>query len=390
MTLALPRAARFRVGFLSGVALFVVLAGAPAALGQPQGAAAPAVGVVRAERQAVTESQTFVGRIEAVERVSLVARVTGFLDEVAFREGQEVQQGQLLFRIERAPFEATVESREAQVASAEADLANANIQLVRAQQLLRTNNVPRATVDEREAAAKMSAAGVAQAKAALRDATIELSYTEIKAPITGRIGRTTLTRGNVVSPSVGTLATIVSQDPMYVTFRVSQRDALDYARRMAERGRTTGGEGSVIRVRLADGTMYDQAGDVNFVDPQIDRGTDTLLVRASIPNPARRLLDGQTVTVVASDREAVQAIVLPRAAVVADQQGYYVFVVDEAGRAQLRRVRLGQSTPSTAVIAEGIDEGATVIVEGLQRVRPNAPVQAGPASAPVRPERLPG
>jgi len=387
----MPRASRLVRPLRLPLALLALLGG-PAADAWAQGAPgpAPAVGVVRAERREVTDSQSFVGRIEAVQRVSLVARVTGFLEEVTFREGQEVTPDQVLFRIERAPFEATVASRQAQVVSAEADLANAQIQLSRAQQLLRTNNIPRATVDEREASAKMSAAGLAQAQANLRDAQIMLDYTVITSPIGGRIGRTALTKGNVVSPSAGTLATIVSQDPMYVTFRVSQRDALDYSRRMAERGRATDGQGSAIRIRLADGSMYQQnnkpvEGAVDFIDPQIDRGTDTLLIRATIANPERRLLDGQTVTVIAVDREPTLSITLPRSAIVADQQGYYVFVVDEASRAQIRRVRLGQSTPSLAVIADGLEEGAAVIVEGLQRVRPNAPVQAGPASAPVGP-----
>ncbi len=370
-------------------ALVLALVAGPAfAQFGPQGP--PAVGVVTAERRPITETTEFVGRIEATDRVNIRARVTGFIQEIAFREGQEVTRGQVLYRLERPPFEAEVARQQASIASAEASLANARIALDRARDLLRTPAGTQVRVDDATANERTAAAQLLGAQAALRSSQINLDYTEINAPIAGRIGRTNFTEGNVVGLDSGALATIVSQDPMRVAFPISARQGGELRTRFAGRGGT---EAVRVRIRFSDGTVYPEPGRIVFIDPSVDRNTDTLLVRALIPNPLRQsgaspevgdrpLVDGMFVSVLMEGAEPVQAIAIPRAAVLQDQQGSYVFIVDAEGKAQRRNVTLGRGPAGTAVIEQGLEGGERVVAEGVQRVRPGQPVNAAPVGAP--------
>ena len=371
------------------------LLGATAARAQMPGGP-PAVGVTPARQQAITETSEFIGRIQATDRVVITARVTAFLEQRLFVEGTEVREGDLLYRLERAPFEAAVAQQEAAVADATARLANANIQLSRAQSLLNTPAGQRSAVDDATAKQRSQAAQVMAAQAQLRMAQINLDYTEIHAPIGGKISRTAVTIGNVVSPGSGPLATIVSQDPMYVLFPVAMRAELDLEKRYAEQG----GMGAVVlRLRLPDGAMYDQTGKIDYVEPSVQATTDTLLVRGRIANPPlkpiepgqpvdRRLIDGEFVTVLVEGIEPVMALVIPRAAVLSDQQGDYVYVVDGQSHVEQRRIKLGQSTPTNAVVLSGLNEGELVVVDGIQRVRPGIEVAPGPATpTPATPTR---
>jgi membrane fusion protein, multidrug efflux system len=358
------------------------------ATAQPAPGAPPAVGVVRAERQQITQTDEFIGRISAVNRVALVARVTGFLEKRLFVEGSEVKKDDLLYVIEQPPFQALVDSAKAAVDQLEAQHRNADIALKRAQELLRTAAGPQATVDTTLAAERALAAQIDGAKAQLKTAEINLGYTEIRAPIDAQISSTAVTEGNVVSPGNGILATLVSQDPMYVIFPVSQRAALDLRNRYASKG---GFSAVVIKLQLPDGRIYDQEGKLDYVAPTVAENTDTVTFRGVIANPvfpwmkqgqpgSRELRDGEFVSVLLEGVQPVAVLGIPRAAVLSDQQGDYVYVVDALGKAQVRRVALGQSTPSTAVVTNGINEGELVISEGLQRVRPGEAVSAGPAS----------
>jgi membrane fusion protein (multidrug efflux system) len=367
-------------------AIAVLLAGmlgAAPALAQfgPQGP--PAVGVQEATRRPVTESTEFVGRVEAVERVEIIARVTGFLQERLFEEGQEVRKGEPLYRIERSTFEAELARAQAQIASAEAEVANARVTLSRAQELTRTGAGTRVALDNATAQERTANAQLVAARAAARAAEINLGYTDITSPIDGKIGRTNVTIGNVVGPSAGALAVIVSQDPMRISFPVSQRQALEMRDRYAARG---GLDAVQVRFRTADGKTYPDIGRIEFIDNQINRATDTILVRARVPNPVRpeiggrSLIDGQFVTVFVEGVEPVLAITIPRAAVLQDQQGSYAFIVDAEGKAQRRNLRLGRNTPQIAVVEEGLNPGDKVIVEGIQRVRPGQEVNAAPVA----------
>src|SRR5262245_58895420 len=196
--------------------------------------APPAVSVIAVESREVTETGEFIGRVTAIDKVDIVARVPGFIEERKFVEGQLVKKGDLLFRIEQATYKAAVEQQRANLARAKATEANTRIQLERGKELVRNQNISQANVDQRAADQAAAEATVLQAQATLDEAEINLGYTEIRSPIDGRIGLATFTAGNLVQPSSGKLATIVKQDPIYVIFQVSERDVLDYKRRVGE------------------------------------------------------------------------------------------------------------------------------------------------------------
>jgi len=337
----------------------------------------PAVVVVEAATKPVEEEARFVGRVVAVDKVELRARVEGFLKERAFTEGQEVSVGDLLFEIEPDQYQSIVQQRQADVAKAEADAKNADAQLARGEELLKSKNISQAQVDELRAAAAIAEAGIAQAKAALAAAELDLGYTEVKAPVSGRIGLAKYTVGNLVGPASGPLATIVSHDPIYVQFPLTQRALLTAKTDVKEQG----GDPSTIavRVRLPNGRLYDEAGQLNFVDVTTDPGTDTVTLRAELPNPDGILVDGQYVGVTVQAGEPESAIVIPQASLQLDQQGVYVMVVDDDKKAQVRRIETGREVGSDIVVTEGLTEGDLVITEGVQKIRPGQVVSATPA-----------
>ncbi|MBO0739485.1 MAG: efflux RND transporter periplasmic adaptor subunit, partial [Alphaproteobacteria bacterium] len=216
----------------------LVLVGFPlaAAAQSVPGGPPPAVGVVRAERQQITQTDQFIGRVQSVGRVSLVARVTAFLEKRLFVEGAEAKKGDLLYQLERAPFQAQVDYNQANVAQLQAQHRNAELALERAKYLLKTPAGQQANVDSATAQERSLAAQIAGAQAQLQTAQINLGYTEIRAPIDGKISATEVTEGNVVSPTSGTLATIVSQDPMYVLFPIATRQGLELRQRYDAKG----------------------------------------------------------------------------------------------------------------------------------------------------------
>ena len=365
--------------------LFAAILAGPA-MAQPGPPGPPAVGVVKAQLQPVTETSEFVGRIQAIDRVDIVARVTAFIQERLFTEGAEVGKGDLLYRLERGPFEADLQAKQASVQQYGALLRNATIVVGRAQSLLNTPAGQRSSLDDALAQQASQAAQQLSAQAQLKNSQINLDYTEIKSPIDGKIGRTALTAGNVVTPGSGTLVSIVSQDPMYVLFPVAVRAAIELRNRYADKG---GLAAVVIKVKLPDGTMYGSTGHLDYVDPSVTANTDTVVLRARIPNPRlpgtkpgdvgdRALVDGEFVTVTVEGVEPVQALAVPRTAVLSDQQGSYVYVLTADNVATQRRIQLGQSTPTVAMVAGGLTPGETVVVDGLQRIRPGAKVNPGP------------
>ena len=347
----------------------------------------PAVGVITVKQQAVTQTDEFVGRVQATDRVDLVARVTGFLTKRLFTEGAEVKPGDLLYQIEKPPFEADVDAKTAAVAQANAQLQNASITLGRANALLNTPAGQRSTVDDATASQRSNAALLMAAQAQLRTSQINLGYTDITAPISGKISQTNITIGNVVNPNAGTLATIVSQDPMYITFPVAVHAALDLRDRYAGKG----GYGAVvIKVKLPNGKMYDQDGHLDYIGPSVSANTDTLTLRGKIANPLRtgstagttgdrELVDGEFVTVLLQGVEPIQALTIPQAAILSDQSGPYVYVVGEGNKANVRRITLGQPNGPNATVMAGLKDGETIVSDGLQRVRPGQPVSPAPS-----------
>jgi membrane fusion protein (multidrug efflux system) len=333
----------------------------------------PAVSVTPVVSRQITETGDYIGRITAIDKVDIVARVPGFIEERNFTEGQQVKKGDLLFRIEQATYKAAVEQARATLARAKATEINAKLQLERGKELLRNNNIPQATVDQRAADEAAAQASVLEAQAALEQAEINLGYTMIRSPIDGRIGLATFTVGNLVQPSSGKLATIVSQDPIYVIFQVSQRNVLEYRRRAAESDKNTH---VTIHIKLPNGTVYPHSGLSNFLDVQVDSTTDTVAVRAQVPNPEGLLIPGGVVGVTVERGAPRSALTIPQSAVLLDQAGRYVLVVDAAKKAEQRRITTGVEQGRNIVVTQGLKEGELVIVEGIQKVRPGQVVTA--------------
>jgi len=328
---------------------------------------APAVGVRAAEIRGVARSYEFIGRIGAINTVQLRARVEGFLDKILFTEGQEVKEGDLLYQIEKATYQAQVDQAKARLASDQAQVVNADLQYRRSFELAQHQNAPQATADKDKATLESSRAAVMQDEAALQLAVVNLDYTDIRAPVDGRIGRTAYTKGNLVNASSGVLATIVSQDPIYAIFPVAQRQLEEIrAERHQESGKTIKIE---IRVKLSTGKEYPHPGVWNFTDVQVNQQTDTLTMRATLPNPERQLIDGLFATVVVKERQEQPRLVVPQAALQLDQAGTFVLIVNPDNKVEMRRVTPGPQDGTDIVITDGLKQGEQVIVDGIQKVR---------------------
>lgn len=357
--------------------LVCLVASAPQ--GSAQQATAVPVGTVAAELRPITTATEFVGRVEARERVEIRARITGFLQDILFKEGDVVKVGDVLYRIEPETFQAAVQQARGALLQAQGDLANATVQLGRTQELVKTDTASRALLDERTARQQNAQGGVVIADANLKTANVNLGYTEITAPITGEIGRSRLTKGNVVGPDSGVLTQIVSRDPMYVYFPVSQREFLKI-QQQGERKKLA--QELAVRIRFSDGSLYDQAGRIDFVDVTVDRATDTVQVRATLPNPRGVLVDGQLVRVSVEADQPTDKVLVPQSALIVDQQGLYVFLVVD-GKAAIRRVKPGGDSGAYVIIDDGLKGGEQVVVQGMESLRAGTPVLASPAPPPL-------
>jgi membrane fusion protein (multidrug efflux system) len=358
---------------LSLVALCLLLTIAGCEDKKQAAAPPPAVGVRPVTLKGVNQSFEFVGHVKAINQLDVRARIEGFLDKILFTEGQDVKVGDLLYQIEKVQFQAQVDQAKANLASAEALTINANLQYGRNAELAKDQWRPQSAVDQTKAALDSDRAKVLQTRAALTQAEVNLGYTDIRSPIDGRIGRTAYTLGNLVNPASGVLATIVSQDPMYVLFPVSVRDLeVIRASRSGPDGNLTKIE---IRLRLASGQEYAERGVWNLTDPQVDQQTDSLIMRATIPNPHRQLIDGQFVTAQIRQRQEQPRLVIPQVALQVDQSGYYALVVDGAHKVEQRRVQTGPTRDVDVVVTAGLREGENVIVDGVQKVRPGQIVE---------------
>jgi membrane fusion protein (multidrug efflux system) len=355
-----------------------LIAAAPVVAQQQQQQTVP-VGTVYAQRRPISQSRDFVGRVEAIDRVSVQARVTGYLEAILFTEGDFVKKGDPLYQIERGLFQAAVEQAQGTLERSKAAKTLTQIQLQRAEELLARNAGTAVARDQALAADQQAEGQILSDQANLDNANINLGYTDIRAPISGKISKSNITVGNVVGPSSGVLTVIVSQDPMYVTFPVSQREFLN----LQASGKQVNPEDIEVRIRFANGVTYNQVGTISFVDVMVDRATDTVLVRAKMPNPDGVLVDGQLVTVTVQANQPQERVTIPQAALIADQQGIYVFVVED-GKAVVRRVKTGAEDGPDIVVNDGLKGGEQVIVEGLQSIRPGQPVQATPAAASLK------
>jgi membrane fusion protein (multidrug efflux system) len=335
--------------------------------------AAP-VGTVYAQRQQVAQTRDYVGRVNAIDRVEVQARVKGYLEEVLFKEGDPVKKGDHLYHIEKSEYQAAVEQAQGALERSKAAKALTAIQLQRAEDLLAKSAGTAVARDQALAEDQRAAGDIMSDQARLDNANRNLGYTDIVSPVAGKISKTNVTAGNVVGPDGGNLTLIVSQDPTYVTFPVSQREFLTLR---------VNPKDLKVKIRFADGTTYNQLGTINFIDVSVDRATDTVLVRATMPNPDGALIDGQLVTVILETEQPQEKVMVPQAALIADQEGIYVFVVED-GKAAIRRIKPGGEIGQDVIVNDGLKGGEQVIVEGLQSIRPGQPVRAAPNPANLK------
>ncbi|MCB2188640.1 MAG: efflux RND transporter periplasmic adaptor subunit [Deltaproteobacteria bacterium] len=372
---------RSRVPWLAGIAgalLAAFLCAALPAWAAPPGgpgdqAPPPAVIVAIIIEKDVNPPLDFVGKVEAVQAVDLRARVQGFLRKVAFTEGSQVQAGDLMYVIEQDLYQAGVDLAKAKVAEAEASLTKAQ-QYLRRVKMTKPGSVSVTDVETAQANEEAAIAVLAEAKANLEEAKINYGYTTIEAPITGRVGHTAITRGNLVGPSSGILARIVQTDPIRVVYSITENRLPEIQEARGASGEE-GWKTRVVHLRLPDGRMYPLAGKIEFMDNQVDYTTGTIAFRALFDNPQAALIPGQYVTVVETARQPRLMAVVPQAAVLEDREGRYVFVVDNKDQAELRRIVTGPEVGTDWVAEKGLKAGERIIVEGLQKVRPGQPVK---------------
>lgn len=339
----------------------------------------PAVVVEQVREQPVGTRAEFLARVETIEAVDVRARVQGFLEEVTFTAGQQVEAGDVLFRIQRDQFEAEMASARAQAARAEANRTEARDTLARTRELRQRGTAPQAALDAAVAAHAMAEAEVAAAEAAIRSAGIGLGYTEITAPIAGRIGRALITRGNVVGPESGPLARIVQLDPVRVVFSLSEGEVVRWRQARLRGAPRTDAAGFAFTVRLPDGSEYPHAGTIDFIESEVDPSTGTIPVRVSFANPENLLVPGQNVTLRAAEEDPPIVPVVRQSAVLQDRQGRYVYVLEDDNTVSRRDIETDARVAEGWAVTSGLEAGETVVIQGVQRLRPGVSVRPAPA-----------
>lgn len=332
---------------------------------------APAVSVIEVARQNVHPEVSFVAKIESMDKVGLRARVTGFLQERLFNEGDMVKEGQPLFVIEKVNFEASVREAEANYEQAQAQATNAKAQYDRTQKLFKTKDVSEARLDETKAAHMSAMAAVSQMKARLDLAKQDLDYTEITAPMSGKIGESTFSVGELIGPDSGVLAEIVKIDPIDAVFSVSENEmlSLQYQFRDQSNGNAT------VKFYTSDGREYPYEGRFSFIDNALDEAMNTLKLKASFPNPDGKLISGQYGRVVLTSPTTISDIVIPMKAVQRDMLGAFVYVVGDENVIEKRAIKTGTELPNfEVVVREGLNPGEKIVVEGFQKIAPNITV----------------
>ena len=359
------------LGFLSLVPTLAAQAQTTAPK-QPQ-----SVIVARVSAQAPGAINSYIGRVEAVSTVELQARVTGFLEKRNFIEGAAVSKDEVLYEIERETYKAEVDKYTATVEGATATVDDNQKTLDRMIYLRDNEDEPQAKVDSAKADLLSSQATLDEAKADLEEAKINLGYTRILSPFDGRISKTEINVGNVVDSNSGTLATVVSIDPVYVSFYVSERTLLEERRKGLIDNNSSG---LAISITLADGESYPEKGKITYVDIEVDESTDTIELRATFPNPDKVLIPGQFVTVSTEDPSAKPVITVPQTALQLDKKGHFVFTVDGSDKVVRTDIQLGKQISGLWEVKSGLSEGQRVIVQGLQKIRAGmtvSPVEQG-------------
>jgi multidrug efflux system membrane fusion protein len=373
---------------LSAAALAVGLASCGDGKPQQQGGPPPpAVTVAKPVLQDVTEHDEYVGRFVAVSSVEVRARVSGYLDQIHFEDGQIVQQGTLLFSIDKRPFQNTLDQAKANLAQARANLAFAQADLDRGSQLVRDKTITQQTFEQRTQATRVGEASVVAQEAAVAQAALDLEFTELRAPITGRIGDRRVSPGNLVTGGAGgnttLLATIVSVDPIRFEFTFDETSYLRYERLSKVGKDVASRDGSaVVSLKLIDESDYLHPGRMDFVDNAIDRTSGTIRGRAVFANPGSVFTPGMFGRIRVPGSPTYPAILVPEVAIGTEQVRKFVYVVGSDGAVQQKYITLGQRVGSLRIVKEGLARGDRVIVNGIQRARPGAKVTPQEEGAP--------
>ena len=318
----------------------------------------------------------YVGRLQARDDVGIEAKVTGYLLTRDFREGQFVERDQILYTIESSEYEAALARAKADLASAVANQANAERNYKRGKELLPRGAISQAEMDDLTAKKLDADARIESANAQIFSAEVNLAFTTIRAPISGRIGRSIASVGDLVGPTSGNLTTLVSIDPIEALFTISEATYVAaISGRMSDGATVDALRDIEVTLELTNGVVYPEVGMIDYIANRVDQTTGTLESRASIPNPHSALVPGQYVRVILKSTTLLYGLFLPQAAVQADQQGSFVLIVDGGSVVQRRNVELGDRFDDLVLVKKGVEEGDRAIVRGLQQVRPGMPVQ---------------
>ena len=362
---------------LSGLAAGFLFAGplAPIAYAQAPGGPPPKVTVAKPVVREIVEQDQYTGRFDAIDYVEVRARVTGYLEKINFMDGQTVKKGDLLFVIDRRPYKAALEQAQAVLASAKARQTFSQTDLERAQTLSRSGNISEQVTDQRRQASLTAQADVDSAQAALNNAQLNYDFSEVKAPVNGRISRRLVTEGNIVSADQTMLTTIVSLDPIWFSFTVDEKSFLKYQNSLGiGMGQTQQGKGVPIMIALSGEAKPTRKGTLDFVDNRVDNATGTILLRATVPNADQFIKPGLFGIVAMPATKPFQGVMIPDEAVAANQDKRIVYVIGPENVVQQKDVVLGPKVDGYRVIRSGLKGDETVVVNGVARIRPGAKV----------------
>lgn len=365
VTLLIIVAALFFVG-----KTFLLSGGASNGEGQMPAAV---VSVAKVNKKKIISTKEYLGRVVAKDDVKITARVSGTLEKAYFKEGEIVKKGQALFLVDPDKYEAAVEQANADISNSKAALEESEKNLIRAKELVQNDYISKSEYDSKLALRDKHKAALFAAKAVLRKANHDFRNTKIYAPVDGKIGSIYITEGNQVSPDGGPLATLVSLDPIYVTYNVPADDFTKLRLKLVNENKKL--SDMKVKLTLSDGTPFPMEGKQDFFNNKIDDTTGTIQMRATFPNPDEILLPGALVNVIVYEDKDIDVVVIPQAATLEDADGKYVYVVDEKGLAQQKRIRVDKETGTDFVVEEGLQPGEEIIVNGLQKIMmPGMPV----------------
>ncbi|HYZ23127.1 MAG TPA: efflux RND transporter periplasmic adaptor subunit [Rhodopila sp.] len=339
----------------------------------------PSVTVAAVPVQDVAPVYSYIGRVVAIQSVQVVPRVTAFIDELTVQQGSDVKAGQVLYELQKAQYQAALTGAQAQLASAQAQVKNAQLAYDRSAKLNKQGFEAQANLDQATANLEQAQAAVLTAQSNLQQAALNLSYCTITSPIDGRIGAVTLTKGNLVTPSTPTMATINQLDPIRVVFSVSDSEVVS-AQKQTGATQEQIAAGLVVNLQLPDGSKYPISGKIAFISNQVDMQTGTVSVYADFANPQKLLLPGAFVNVEVRRSKPEEKPLVPVAAVQTDQQGSYVLVVGPDNKVRQQPVQLGRQIAQNEIVNKGLSGGERVIVAGVQKVQPGEVVN--PTEAP--------